>query len=88
LVIDGDTHLAPQLFSRTSSIANGLAFGITAYALLKLLRGRITRIDWLAASAVGAVRGALRVPVGGNCRRGGARRKGDGFRARVGDLPQ
>jgi len=31
----------------TFSIANGLAFGITAYALLKLLRGRIERTDWL-----------------------------------------
>jgi adenine/guanine/hypoxanthine permease len=31
----------------TFSIANGLAFGITAYALLKLLRGRIARTDWL-----------------------------------------
>jgi AGZA family xanthine/uracil permease-like MFS transporter len=31
----------------TFSIANGLAFGITAYALLKLLRGRIGRTDWL-----------------------------------------
>ncbi|UZK66457.1 NCS2 family permease [Sphingomonas sp. M1-B02] len=31
----------------TFSIANGLAFGITAYALLKLLRGKITKTDWL-----------------------------------------
>jgi adenine/guanine/hypoxanthine permease len=31
----------------TFSIANGLAFGITAHALLKLLRGRIGRADWL-----------------------------------------
>jgi AGZA family xanthine/uracil permease-like MFS transporter len=31
----------------TFSIANGLAFGITAYALLNLLRGRITVSDWL-----------------------------------------
>jgi AGZA family xanthine/uracil permease-like MFS transporter len=31
----------------TFSIANGLAFGITAYALLKLLRGRISGRDWL-----------------------------------------
>ena len=31
----------------TFSIANGLAFGITAYALLKLLRGKIGRADWL-----------------------------------------
>ena len=27
--------------------ANGLAFGITAYALLKLLRGKLSRADWL-----------------------------------------
>jgi AGZA family xanthine/uracil permease-like MFS transporter len=31
----------------TFSIANGLAFGITAHAVLKLLRGKITRTDWL-----------------------------------------
>src|SRR6185312_3780561 len=31
----------------TFSIANGLAFGITAHALLKLLKGQITRTDWL-----------------------------------------
>ncbi|HEV2818679.1 MAG TPA: NCS2 family permease [Allosphingosinicella sp.] len=31
----------------TFSIANGLAFGITAYALLKLVRGRIAWSDWL-----------------------------------------
>ena len=30
----------------TFSIANGLAFGITAHAVLKLLRGRATRGDW------------------------------------------
>ncbi len=31
----------------TFSIANGLAFGITAYALLKLLAGKIRASDWL-----------------------------------------
>jgi AGZA family xanthine/uracil permease-like MFS transporter len=31
----------------TFSIANGLAFGLTAHALLKLLRGKIGRADWL-----------------------------------------
>lgn len=31
----------------TFSIANGLAFGITAYAVIKLLRGTITGKDWL-----------------------------------------
>ncbi|WP_173426274.1 NCS2 family permease [Sphingomonas hengshuiensis] len=31
----------------TFSIANGLAFGITAHALLKLVRGRISKSDWL-----------------------------------------
>jgi AGZA family xanthine/uracil permease-like MFS transporter len=31
----------------TYSIANGLAFGITSYALLALLAGRATRRDWL-----------------------------------------
>ena len=30
----------------TFSIANGLAFGITAHAAFKLLRGRISRSDW------------------------------------------
>jgi AGZA family xanthine/uracil permease-like MFS transporter len=39
--------LTVALIPLTFSIANGLAFGITAYALLKLLRGRITRTDWL-----------------------------------------
>jgi AGZA family xanthine/uracil permease-like MFS transporter len=29
------------------SIANGLAFGITAHALLKGVRGQLTRADWL-----------------------------------------
>lgn len=31
----------------TFSIANGLAFGITAYALIRLIRGKITASDWL-----------------------------------------
>jgi adenine/guanine/hypoxanthine permease len=31
----------------TYSIANGLAFGITSHAILKLVRGRATRRDWL-----------------------------------------
>jgi len=31
----------------TFSIANGLAFGITAYALIRLIRGKITAGDWL-----------------------------------------
>jgi adenine/guanine/hypoxanthine permease len=39
--------LTVALIPLTFSIANGLAFGITAYALLKLVRGRITRTDWL-----------------------------------------
>jgi len=39
--------LTVALIPLTFSIANGLAFGITAYALLKLLRGKITRTDWL-----------------------------------------
>ena len=39
--------LTLALIPLTFSIANGLAFGITAYALLKLLRGKITRTDWL-----------------------------------------
>jgi len=39
--------LTMAMIPLTFSIANGLAFGITAYALLKLLRGRIGRGDWL-----------------------------------------
>jgi AGZA family xanthine/uracil permease-like MFS transporter len=31
----------------TFSIANGLAFGITAYALIRLIRGKIAKGDWL-----------------------------------------
>jgi adenine/guanine/hypoxanthine permease len=31
----------------TFSIANGLAFGITAFAALRLLRGQATRKDWM-----------------------------------------
>jgi AGZA family xanthine/uracil permease-like MFS transporter len=31
----------------TFSIANGLAFGVIAYALLKLVTRRVTRSDWL-----------------------------------------
>jgi AGZA family xanthine/uracil permease-like MFS transporter len=31
----------------TYSIANGLAFGITAHAILKLVGGRARRSDWL-----------------------------------------
>ncbi len=32
----------------TFSIANGLAFGFTAYAVLRLLRGEVKRVSWLA----------------------------------------
>ena len=39
--------LTVAMIPLTFSIANGLAFGITAYALMKLLRGKITRADWL-----------------------------------------
>jgi AGZA family xanthine/uracil permease-like MFS transporter len=31
----------------TYSIANGLAFGITSYAVLKLIRGQARVSDWL-----------------------------------------
>ena len=31
----------------TYSIANGLAFGITSYAVLKLVSGKARRGDWL-----------------------------------------
>ena len=39
--------LTVAMIPLTFSIANGLAFGITAHALLKLLRGRATKGDWL-----------------------------------------
>jgi AGZA family xanthine/uracil permease-like MFS transporter len=39
--------LTMAMIPLTFSIANGLAFGITAYALLKLVRGKITKTDWL-----------------------------------------
>jgi AGZA family xanthine/uracil permease-like MFS transporter len=39
--------LTMAMIPLTFSIANGLAFGITAYALIKLLRGRLGRADWL-----------------------------------------
>jgi AGZA family xanthine/uracil permease-like MFS transporter len=38
--------LTVAMIPLTFSIANGLAFGITAHAVLKLLRGRITFADW------------------------------------------
>ena len=38
--------LTVAMIPLTFSIANGLAFGITAHAVLKLLRGRITTADW------------------------------------------
>jgi AGZA family xanthine/uracil permease-like MFS transporter len=31
----------------TFSIANGLAFGITSFAILRLLRGQASRQDWM-----------------------------------------
>jgi AGZA family xanthine/uracil permease-like MFS transporter len=39
--------LTMAMIPLTFSIANGLAFGITAYALLKLVRGKIAWTDWL-----------------------------------------
>jgi AGZA family xanthine/uracil permease-like MFS transporter len=38
--------LTVAIIPLTFSIANGLAFGITAHAVLKLVRGKITRADW------------------------------------------
>ena len=38
--------LTVAMIPLTFSIANGLAFGITAHAALKLLRGKATRSDW------------------------------------------
>ena len=31
----------------TYSIANGLAFGFCAYTLIKLLRGKFRRVNWM-----------------------------------------
>jgi AGZA family xanthine/uracil permease-like MFS transporter len=31
----------------TFSIANGLAFGFTAYTLLKILRGEFRQVNWM-----------------------------------------
>jgi adenine/guanine/hypoxanthine permease len=39
--------LTVAMIPLTFSIANGLAFGITAYALMKLIRGKIGWTDWL-----------------------------------------
>jgi AGZA family xanthine/uracil permease-like MFS transporter len=39
--------LTVAMIPLTFSIANGLAFGITAFAVLKLVRGQVTRKDWL-----------------------------------------
>ena len=39
--------LTVAMIPLTFSIANGLAFGITAHALLKLIKGQATRKDWL-----------------------------------------
>jgi AGZA family xanthine/uracil permease-like MFS transporter len=39
--------LTVAMIPLTFSIANGLAFGITAHALLKLLRGKARKEDWL-----------------------------------------
>jgi AGZA family xanthine/uracil permease-like MFS transporter len=38
--------LTVAIIPLTFSIANGLAFGITAHALLKLLRGQARKADW------------------------------------------
>lgn len=39
--------LTVAMIPLTFSIANGLAFGIVAHAILKALRGQLTRTDWL-----------------------------------------
>jgi len=38
--------LTVAMIPLTFSIANGLAFGITAHAILKIIRGTISRADW------------------------------------------
>ena len=45
--MSGDpAFLTVAMIPLTFSIANGLAFGITAHAALKLLRGMAQRSDW------------------------------------------
>ena len=39
--------LTVAMIPLTFSIANGLAFGLTAYALIKLVRGKVRWTDWL-----------------------------------------
>jgi AGZA family xanthine/uracil permease-like MFS transporter len=44
----GDPRLPDvALIPLTFSIANGLAFGITAHAALRILRGKAEKKDWL-----------------------------------------
>ena len=38
--------LTVAMIPLTFSIANGLSFGITAHAALKLMRGQVSRADW------------------------------------------
>lgn len=45
--------LTVAMIPLTFSIANGLAFGIVAHAILKCLRGRLTRTDWLLVVLAG-----------------------------------
>lgn len=47
LLVSIPTFLTLVMIPLTFSIANGLAFGILAYALLKLLGGRLQKSDWL-----------------------------------------
>jgi AGZA family xanthine/uracil permease-like MFS transporter len=49
----------------TVSMANGLAFGVTAHALLKPLRGRIRRTDWLLLAISALFVARLRLAAGG-----------------------
>jgi AGZA family xanthine/uracil permease-like MFS transporter len=56
--------LTMAMIPLTFSIANGLAFGITAYALLKLCAARSVRTDWLLL-----VLAALFVAASSGCRR-------------------
>ena len=45
--------LTVALIPLTFSIANGLAFGLTAHALLKAARGQLRRQDWLLVALAG-----------------------------------
>ena len=64
----------------TFSIANGLAFGFTAYTLLKMARGKFREVNWFVYLLTGTLHPALylrlpRIGAGGSLVRWDARTK-------------